>query len=218
MNCIRSNRHGIKPGRIVSSAPHSLVSPHLRQRFFMSNLLPRNLLRSTWRHHEIQRLSLAVSFHTGGQEAVADQDGLPRRRKHIRNESPRARLILGTLDYRYGILGDDVHFRWDLDNHHRVTNDRGYVCGVYNAGIGFTQLDFRGDLPDVRFLGNEVCQNAFRKISAKGGILAHLLQCLSGIIAYRDLFIGENELDVGFGQILQSPNTRWVLGRNDHNQ
>jgi hypothetical protein len=109
-NTSRSSRQGTEPSPIVSSAVHPLASPHLRQRFFTSNLLHRNLLGSTWLHHEIQRLSLAVSFHTGGQEAVADQDGLSRRRKHIRNEGPRARLILGTLDYRYGIFGDDVHF------------------------------------------------------------------------------------------------------------
>ena len=117
-----------------------------------------------------------------------------------------------------GYLRDDVQCRWDLNDPYRIAERRGHVGRVDDAGIGFAQLDLRGDLPDVRLLRDEVRQHAFRKIRAKGGILAHLLQCLSGIIAHRDLFVGEDELEVGFGQILQRLNTGRVLGGNDHHQ
>ena len=98
-----------------------------------------------------------------------DQDGLPRRRKHIRDESPRPCLVLGALDHRDGIFGDGVQCRWDLDDPYRVAKDSGYVGGVDDAGIGFTQLDLRSDLPDVRLLRDEVGQDAFRKFGPKAG-------------------------------------------------
>ncbi len=157
------------------------------------------------------RLSLHLLLQTGDQESVAGQDGLPRRRKHIRDEGPRACLIAGALDHRNGIFGDDVEFRWNLDDPYRGAKGRGHIGGIDDAGIGFTQLDLRGDLLDIRLLRDEVGQNAFGKVSAKGGILTHLLQGLAGIIAHRDIFVGQDQFDVGFGQILQRVNARGFL-------